>query len=138
MNVHSGVFDAKIVKVRRDGRYRPQVIQSSENFVKCFNTCLFTNLIHSTFSASYLSKHPCSSCGKPSQERCHGVGEERGVLLQRVLDRLVFPVSLEDIVCAFLEEHKRTGFRLQCSACHKKETRPRPDLTRPQSDLRSS
>jgi hypothetical protein len=69
-----------------------------------------------------LAKHPCS-CGQPSQDRCHGVGEERGVLLQRVLDRLVFPVSLEVIVCDFLGEHKLTGFRLQCKECHKQEGR---------------
>jgi hypothetical protein len=72
-----------------------------------------------------LKKHPCSDCKGPSKDRCHGLGEERPVLIKRALER-VYPdttktIVLKEIIIAFLEEHKSTKFTFKCSKCHRAE-----------------
>ena len=99
---------------------------SHDDIVKDLSSCVFTNLIKDTFTKSYLSKQSCVDCGKPAEERCHGIGEERPVLLRRALQR-VYPdvmekIQLKVIVLAFLEEHIQTKFVFKCKACHKHDT----------------
>jgi len=130
INPHSEYIDKRINDLQKSDRLRTKITDTShEDIIKDFSCHIFTNLIHATFTSSYLRKHKCSDCGQASEQRCHGVGEERGVLLKRALDR-VFPdttktISLKEIAVAFLEEHKTTRFTFKCEKCHTKEPRPK-------------
>ena len=125
-NQHSAYIDKRINDLRNMDKWNTKIMGSHEDIINEFSTCIFTNLIKKTFTASYLAKHPCSDCKKPSKERCHGIGEERPLLLKKALER-VYPdttlsVTLKEILIAFLEEHKTTKFTFKCSDCHKAET----------------
>jgi hypothetical protein len=84
-------------------------------------------LVRLTFTAAYLKKHPCSDCHQSSKERCHGIGEERPLLIKRALEKIYTDTTktiiLKDILIQFLEEHKTTKFTFKCVKCHKKENR---------------
>jgi len=126
MNPHSPYIDKQIEALRRSKKLSTKITDTThEEFIRDFNANIFTNFIRTTFTAAYLEKHPCSDCKEPSQERCHGIGEERPILIRRALER-VYPdisqtVMLRDILIAFLEEHKTTKFTFKCSECHKAE-----------------
>ena len=125
-NPHSAYIDKRISDLRKKNKWNTKIMGSHEDIINEFSTCIFTNLIKKTFTASYLAKHPCSDCKKPSKERCHGIGEERPLLLKKALERVypdtTIPVTLKEILIAFLEEHKTTKFTFKCSDCHKAET----------------
>ena len=125
-NQHSAYIDKRINDLRNMDKWNTKIMGSHEDIINEFSTCIFTNLIKKTFTASYLAKHPCSDCKKPSKERCHGIGEERPLLLKKALERVypdtTIPVTLKEILIAFLEEHKTTKFTFKCSDCHKAET----------------
>jgi hypothetical protein len=116
-NKHADEFIKKAAKIKKDGRWSLQQVDGPTGYVKCYSTNIYTNLIQRTFSKKYLSQHPCA-CGKPSTDRCHGIGEERPLLLQRALDKIRFPTTHEEIIVAFLLEHVDTGFSLKCKTCH--------------------
>jgi hypothetical protein len=126
MNPHSEFIDARISKLKTEDKWNTKISNTShEAFIKDFASNVFTNFIRSTFTKAYLKKHPCSDCGKPSKERCHGIGEERPLLIKRALEK-VYPdtsqtVVLKDILIQFLEEHKTTKFTFKCKECHSKE-----------------
>jgi len=126
MNPHSPYIDRQIEALRRSNKWSTKITDTThEEFIRDFNANIFTNFIRTTFTAAYLEKHPCSDCKKPSQERCHGIGDERPILIRRALER-VYPdvsqtVMLREILIAFLEEHKTTKFTFKCSECHKAE-----------------
>jgi hypothetical protein len=130
MNQHSDYIDKRINDYKKNSKWNTRISNTShEDIITDFSACLFTNLTRDTFTAAYLKKHPCSDCGAPSKERCHGIGEERPILLRRALAR-VFPditqsICIKDIIIAYLEEHKTTKFTFKCEACHKKEGNPR-------------
>jgi hypothetical protein len=132
-NPHSAYIDKRIADLKRGVRWNTKITDTShEDLIADLSTNICTNLIQKTFTKSYLKKHPCP-CKQPSKERCHGINEERPLLLKKALER-VYPdrtavVSLKDILVAFLEEHKDTKFALKCSACHKAEnlTAPVPE-----------
>jgi hypothetical protein len=127
LNIHSDSIDKKIKKIKKDDRWQTTIIAPSthETVRRDFSDCVFTNLVHDTFTKSYMKKHSCSDCGQPSTDRCHGIGEERPVLLKKALARVwpdtSKPIMLKDIVIAFLEEHKHTSFTFKCRQCHKNE-----------------
>jgi hypothetical protein len=130
MNPHSAEIDRVISRLKNSGKYRGVYIvnTSHADFVRVYGSNVFTNLIRDTFSREYLSRFPCVDCGAPSKERCHGIGDERPIILRRALER-IYPeisvqVSLEDIVMEFLELHKPTKFTFKCSECHKAEGKP--------------
>jgi hypothetical protein len=125
MNIHSEYIDARIKTIQN--KWNSKVVDTShDDFVRDYSSSVFTNLVHATFSKTRLAKYPCSDCGAPSTDRCHGIGEERPVLLRRALERVwpdtSKPVLLRDIVVAFLEEHKTTKFTFKCHPCHLKES----------------
>lgn len=121
LNVHFRQFEKKIARICASEKWSRQLINSPDEFCACFSNNVFTNLIHDTFTRVYMKKHPCCECGAQSEQRCHGVGEERPKLLQRVLDRQVYPVKWKKVLCEFLHEHIYTGFCLKCRQCHLKE-----------------
>jgi hypothetical protein len=126
-NPHSDYIDKRIRDLKRSKKWKTQIVNTShDDIVKDFGANVFTNLIRNTFTATYLKKHPCSDCKNPSKERCHGIGEERPILLlaalKRVYPDITKPISMLDIIVAFLEEHKTTKFTFKCSECHKKES----------------
>jgi hypothetical protein len=128
MNPHSAYLDKRIESIKNHPRYGSYIINTShEQFVQDFGSSVFTNLIQSVFLTTYVRKHTCTECDQPAKERCHAPGDERPVLLLRVLNRIwpdtSIPICLRDIVVAFLEEHKKTKFNFKCSECHKKETK---------------
>jgi hypothetical protein len=86
---------------------------------------VFTNLIKNIFTSSYIKQFPCSECGNPSTERCHGIGEERPLLIKKALEKVwsdtTKPIILKQIIIAFLEEHKYTRFTFKCHSCHANE-----------------
>jgi len=130
-NKHSDYIDKRIDDIRKKKDDWLTVIgpgSTHKSIIRDFSHCIFTNLVHNTFTKSYMKKHPCSECGKPSTDRCHGIGEERPILLKRALERIwsdtTQPIILKDIIIAFLEEHKYTDFTFKCNQCHKNEKRP--------------
>jgi hypothetical protein len=99
---------------------------SHDSIIKNFSSCVFTNFTRDAFSKSYVLKHSCSDCGKRAEQRCHGKGEERPVLIRRALER-IYPdttqlLSLHALKIAYLEEHVDTSFTFKCKQCHDKET----------------
>jgi hypothetical protein len=129
VNPHSAYINKRIANLRESNRWNTKISNTShDDFINDLAHNIFTNLIRSTFTASYLKKHPCSDCSKPSKERCHGIGEERPLLIRRALER-VYPdttheITLKEILVAFLEEHKTTRFTFKCESCHRKEKAP--------------
>ena len=96
-----------------------------DKFIKDCGSNIFTNLVKDFFTKTYLSKHKCE-CGKPAKERCHGVGEERPLLLRKALEK-VYPdtsqkVKLRTIIEAFIELHIDTNLAFKCTDCHRQET----------------
>jgi hypothetical protein len=56
-------------------------------------------LVRNTFTRAYLKKYKCQECENPCKERCHGIGEERPLLIKRALEK-VYP----DITKTFVEK----------------------------------
>jgi hypothetical protein len=127
-NPHSTYIDKRIDDLKKSKKWNTRITDTShEDLISDLSTNICTNLIQKTFTKSYLKKHPCSDCKGQSKERCHGINEERPLLLKKALEK-VYPersmvVSLKDILVAFLDEHKATKFALKCSACHKAEVK---------------
>jgi len=125
-NPHSAYIDKRIGDLKKASCWNTKITDTSHaDLIQDLSTNICTNLIQKIFTKNYLSKHPCP-CAQPSKERCHGIGEERPLLLKKALEK-VYPdraatVVLKDILIAFLEEHKTTKFTFKCSACHKAET----------------
>jgi hypothetical protein len=125
-NIHSDFIDKRISDLKKSNKWNTKITETSHSdFIKDFGSNVFTNFIRNTFTASYLKKHPCSDCNNPSKERCHGIGEERPLLIKSALEK-VYPditktVMLKEILIQFLEEHKHTKFTFKCSQCHRKE-----------------
>ena len=126
MNPHTDFIDKRISVIQTHNKWNTTIINTThEDFIRDFGSNVFTNLIRTTFTAAYLKKHTCSDCKGASKERCHGIGEERPLLLKRALEK-VYPditktIRLKDIIIQFLEEHKTTHFTFKCSECHRKE-----------------
>jgi hypothetical protein len=126
MNEHSQFIDKRIADIKKQSKWQSYIIDTShDDFIHDYSLCVFTNLVNQTFTKSYLSKNFCSDCGERPQHRCHGINEDRPMLIRRALQR-VWPdttqkIKMIDIVVAFLEEHKTTSFALKCETCHKKE-----------------
>lgn len=129
VNPHSAYINKRIANLRESKRWNTKISNTThDDFINDLAHNIFTNLIRSTFTGSYLRKHPCSDCSKPSEERCHGIGEERPLLIRRALER-VYPdttqeITLKEILIAFLEEHKTTRFTFKCKSCHLNEKAP--------------
>lgn len=127
MNVHSAFIDKRILDLKKQNKWNTVITNTThEDFIKDFSSNVFTNLIRNTFTAAYLKKHPCSDCKCVSTERCHGLGEERPLLIKKALEKVYPDISktiiLKEILVQFLEEHKTTKFTFKCSKCHRKET----------------
>lgn len=125
-NPHSEEIDKIIANLQKLNKWNTKITETTHtDFIKDFSSCVFTNLIRDKFTKKYLKKNPCSDCGNPSEERCHGKGEERPILIKRALEK-VYPdisktITIKEILIAFIEEHKTTKFTFKCKSCHKKE-----------------
>ncbi len=126
LNPHTTEIDRQIEAVRKSRKWNTKIINTSHSdFIADFGSNVFTNFVHDVFTRAYMKKHNCADCGEKSENRCHGIGEERPMLIRRALER-VWPdtnieISMKDILIAFLEEHKNTKFALKCRECHVKE-----------------
>ena len=126
MNCHSEFIEKRISDLKRQDKWNTKISNTThEDFIKDFGSNVFTNLIRNTFTAAYLKKHKCSDCKGVAKERCHGLGEERPLLIKRALEK-VYPditqtIRLKDVLVQFLEEHKTTKFTFKCSECHRRE-----------------
>ena len=126
LNIHSDYIDKRIRDIQKKNKWNTKVVDTShQDFIKDFGSNVFTNLIRDTFTKSYVNKHLCSDCGNLSTERCHGIGEERPLLIKKALEKVwndtSKPIKMRDIIIAFLEEHKYTNFTFKCHSCHKNE-----------------
>tara|TARA_B100000902_G_scaffold364491_1_gene384496 strand:- start:12 stop:419 length:408 start_codon:yes stop_codon:yes gene_type:complete len=126
LNIHSEYIDKRINDIQKRNNWNSKIIDTShEHFIKDFGSNVFTNLVRNTFTKTYLSKHLCSDCGECATERCHGIGEERPLLIKKALEKVwpdtKKPIMLKQIIIAFLEEHKHTSFTFKCHKCHKNE-----------------
>ncbi len=125
-NPHADFIDKRISDVKKSNKWNTKIVDTShEDFIKDFASNVFTNLIQQIFTKTYMSKFPCSDCNKPSQQRCHGIDEDRPTLIKRALEK-TYPdptkiVTLKEIILQFLEEHKTTKFTFKCTECHQKE-----------------
>jgi len=127
-NIHHVYIDKRINDIRQNtSKWNTQFIYTPhDTFIRDLSSNIFTNIITRTFTRSYLLKHPCSDCGNPSTQRCHGKGAERPLLIKKALEHTwpdtSHPIVLRDIIIAFLEEHKYTDFTFKCRSCHLSET----------------
>ena len=128
INPHSDFIDKRIADLQKSTKWNTKITETyHEDFIKDFGSNVFTNFIRNTFTGAYLKKYNCSDCKNPSKERCHGIGEERPLLIKKALEK-VYPdisktIRLKDILIQFLEEHKSTKFTFKCSDCHRKENK---------------
>lgn len=126
INPHSIYIDKRIADLKKSKKWNTKIVETShEDFIRDFGSNVFTNFVRNTFTATYLRDYPCLDCDKPSKERCHGIGDERPILIKRALEK-VYPdvsktITLKEILIAFLEEHKTTKFTFKCSQCHRNE-----------------
>ena len=129
LNPHAAEIDRQIEAFRKSQKWNTKIINTSHaDFINDFGSNVFTNFVQHTFTKAYLKKHNCADCGGKSENRCHGIGEERPILIRRALER-IWPdtskeIALKEIMVAFLEEHKNTKFALKCRACHVNEGKP--------------
>jgi len=128
MNPHSEYLQKRIDDVKKSNKWNTYIINTShDDFIRDFNSCVFTNLVLSTFGKAYVKKHKCAECKvNTAAQRCHGENEERPILIRRALER-IYPdtskaVQLKEVVIAFLEEHLNTKFDFKCESCHARET----------------
>jgi hypothetical protein len=125
-NPHTALFDLWIKKIQGLDKYKSTFVNTShDDFVADFSSSIFTN-INKYMMSGYKDDRECEDCSvAPAQNGCHGLGEERPVLLQRALKRvwpdISRPITLKEIVVAYLEEHKTTKYALKCEMCHKAE-----------------
>jgi len=124
LNIHSKYIDKRINDIKKSNKWNSKIIDTShEDFIKYYASNVFTNLVRSTFTKSYIKNFPCSNCNNSSTERCHGIGEERPLLIKRALEKIwsdtSTPITMKEIIIAFLEEHKYTKFTFKCHTCHK-------------------
>jgi hypothetical protein len=124
LNVHSKYIDKQINDITKSNKWNSKLIYNShKDFIKDYSSNVFTNLVRNTFTNSYIKQFPCGDC---STERCHGIGEERPLLIKRALekvwsDKTKSIIIMKEIIIAFLEEHKYTKFTFKCHSCHKYE-----------------
>jgi hypothetical protein len=126
-NQHSKYITKRIHKLRKSKKWGTKVMfKNRKEFVQDYSGSLFAKIINDNFTKAYVQSFQCPDCGDVAKERCHGVGEERPILVERALRRCKAkcntPVVLKDIIIAFMEEHKTTQFTFKCTNCHKKET----------------
>jgi len=122
---------------KKNGNFLTCVSGKNAHIIKDLNTCVCTNIIHKFVPVKLKNSTPCADCGKKrddfeksdhmQMDLCHGVGQERGVLLARALEK-VHPdpnvaVALFDVVEAFLREHIGTNFAVKCKPCHVAENK---------------
>jgi hypothetical protein len=129
LNPHTAEIDKRIEAFQKSRKWNTKIINTTHaDFIADFGSNVFTNFVHDVFTKAYMKKHNCADCGKKSENRCHGIGDERPILIRRALER-VWPdtskeIAMKDIMIAFLEEHKNTKFALKCRACHVNEGKP--------------
>ena len=128
LNRHADYIEKRIADIEEQDKWNSLIINTShDDFIKDFNSCVFTNLIQSTIGKGYVKKHKCVECKvNDASERCHGENEDRPILLRRALER-VYPdtsksIQLKCIVIAFLKEHLNSTFDFKCKSCHLRET----------------
>lgn len=126
LNIHSKYIDKRINDIKKSNKWNSKIIDTShEDFIKDYASIVFTNLVRNTFTKSYIKNFPCSNCNNSSTKRCHGIGEERPLLIKRALEKIwsdtSTPITMKEIIIAFLEEHKYTKFTFKCHTCHKNE-----------------
>ena len=126
LNAHTKYIEKRMNYITKSKKWNSKLIDTShEDFIKDYASNVFTNLIKDTFTKSYINKFSCSECNNPSTERCHGIGDERPILIKRALEKVWIdttkPIIMKEIIIAFLEEHKYTKFTFKCHACHKNE-----------------
>jgi hypothetical protein len=127
MNIHSQYIEKRINDIKKKKKWNSKIIDTShEDFIKDYASNVFTNLIRDTFTKSYITKFKCNDChDNIAMERCHGIGEERPVLIKKALEKIwkdtTKPIMMKQIIIAFLEEHKYTQFTFKCHDCHKNE-----------------
>ena len=126
VNIHYKYIDKRINDIEKSNKWNSKLIDTShKDFINDYASNVFTNLVRNKFTNSYIKKFPCSDCNKPSTERCHGIGEERPLLIKKALEKVwndtTKPITMKKIIIAFLEEHKYTKFTFKCHTCHKNE-----------------
>ena len=127
LNEHSDYIDKRIVKfIYEKDKWNSILINTShDDFVKDYASCVFTNLIKDFFLKTYVKKHKCSDCNNQATERCHGIGESRPDLIRKALKKVwpdtTKPITLKQIIIAYIEEHKYTKFTFKCHSCHLKD-----------------
>ena len=124
LNAHTKYIEKRMNYITKSKKWNSKLIDTShEDFIKDYASNVFTNLIKDTFTKSYINKFSCSECNNPSTERCHGIGDERPILIKRALEKVWIdttkPIIMKEIIIAFLEEHKYTKFTFKCHSCHK-------------------
>ena len=131
MNKHSNYIDKRlkqrITLWKKNGQYNSYIYNTPKGIVSDFSSNVFTNETRVFFTKTYMRDYPCADCGHEATERCHGIGDERPKLIERALqkwkpdDENKVCAKMSELLCAYFEEHKTTGFGFKCYNCHKRE-----------------
>ncbi len=71
INIHSKYIEKRINDIKKCNKWKSKIIDTShEDFIRDYASNVFTNLVRSTFTNSYIKQFPCSECSEPSTERC--------------------------------------------------------------------
>ena len=96
-----------------------------KKFCQVHSHGMFSNLIRAVFTDPFVRQHKCE-CGNQAQERCHKIGFERPVLLEKAITNvqpdITVSVDLYDIAVEFVRLHNNNTLTFMCKACHQKET----------------
>ena len=88
LNIHSKYIDKRINDITKSNKWNSKLIYTShKDFIKDYASNVFTNLVRNVFTNSYIKQFSCSEYNSPSSERCHGIGEERPLLIKRSLEK---------------------------------------------------
>ena len=126
-NKHAARFIEGGFLIKKSGKYHNRVIVDSyEQFNHTFGDTILTNVNSKIIATQpYKNKHKCEDCGGPAQQGCHGIGEERPLLIFKVLRRrcpvLPCEIYLDDFISEYFLAHIPTRYALKCTACHEKE-----------------
>jgi len=123
-NKHTARFIEVQEKIRTSDPDFWVINTSHDDFIRECSTTIFTNL-NQKICRGYKKTYTCEDCGGVPEDGCHGIGEDRPILLRRALEK-IWPdtskkANMKDIKIAYLEEHKSTRYALKCKACHRAE-----------------
>jgi hypothetical protein len=138
VNPHKAQIEKIMLDIKHNRSPKYNIVFSPETtdamIVDLLSIGFFTNLIRTSFTASYVKKYKCTDCREDATNRCHGQDEERPVLLRKALEvvrknpKFGGAIPLRELTMEFFNQHIATSFTFKCHSCHKKEPKSEAQL----------